>query len=141
MRVKLQLVLCSDEGREETVPDIVPLKKHATRLAHLGLSLKEAKQLRNAIQQRVLQQQVEAFLASHATCADCGAALQAKGYHTRSFRTLFGTFKLASPRLFPGRCRRRKTTSFRPLSALLTESAAPSGFSWSRNGPHSSRRV
>ena len=38
---------------------------------------------------------------------------------------LFGTFKLASPRLFHCRCRRRKTTSFRPLSALLTESAAP----------------
>ena len=27
MRVKLQLVLCSDDGREETVTDIVSLKK------------------------------------------------------------------------------------------------------------------
>ena len=125
MRVKLQLVMCSDDGHEETVTDLVTLKKHSTRLEHLGLSLKEAKQLLNAIQQRVLQQQVEAFLASHSTCADCGASLKAKGYQTRSFRTLFGTFKLASPRLFHCRCWRRKTTSFRPLSALLTESAAP----------------
>src|SRR5262249_55584585 len=62
---------------------------------------------------------------SRATCPDCGAPLKAKGYHSRTFRSLFGTFKLASPRLFHCRCRRRKTTSFRPLSALLTESAAP----------------
>jgi hypothetical protein len=45
MRVKLQLVMCSDDGREETVADLVTLKKDATRVEHLGLSLKEAKQL------------------------------------------------------------------------------------------------
>src|SRR4030095_12026762 len=95
-------VLCSDDGHEETVTDLVTLKKDSTRLEHLGLSLKEAKQLLTTIQQRVLQQQVETFLASHSTCADCGATLQVKGSHTRSFRTLFGTFKLASPRLFHG---------------------------------------
>jgi hypothetical protein len=125
MRVKLQLVMCGDDGCEETVTDLVTLRKDSTRIEHLGLSLKEAKQLLHAIQQRVLQQQVEAFLAGCLTCAACGALLKAKGYHTRTFRTLFGTFKLASPRLFHCRCRRRKTTSFRPLSALLTESAAP----------------
>jgi len=38
---------------------------------------------------------------------------------------LFGTFRFSSPRLFHCRCRRRKTTSFRPLSSLLPESAAP----------------
>ena len=81
MRVKLQLVMCSDDGREETVTDIVTLKKDSTRIEHLGLSLKEAKQLLTTIQQRMLQQQVEAFLASHSTCADCGASLKAKGYH------------------------------------------------------------
>src|SRR6266700_4088440 len=117
--------MCSDDGHEETVTDLVTLQKDSTRLEHLGLSLKEAKQLLNAIQQRVLQQQVEAFLTSHSTCADCGASLKAKGFHTRSFRTLFGTFKLPNPRLFHCRCRRRKTTSFRPLSSLLPESAAP----------------
>jgi hypothetical protein len=125
MRVKLRLVLCSDDGHEETVTDLVTLQKDSTRLEHLGLSLKEAKQLLTAIQQHVLQQQVEAFLASHSTCPDCGAPLKVKGSQTRSFRTLFGTFKLASPRLFHCRCKRHKATSFRPLAALLTESAAP----------------
>jgi hypothetical protein len=34
MRVKLQLVLCSDDGREETVTDIVTLKKDCQRIEH-----------------------------------------------------------------------------------------------------------
>ena len=125
MRVKLQLVMCSDDGREETVTDLVTLQKDSTRIEHLGLSLKEAKQLLTTIQHRVLQRQVDTFLDAHSTCQDCGTPLKVKGYHSRSFRTLFGTFKLASPRLFHCRCRRRKTTSFRPLSALLTEAVAP----------------
>jgi hypothetical protein len=125
MRVKLQMVMCSDDGREETVTDIVTLKKDFTRIEHLGLSLKEAKQLLNAIQQRLLHHQVEAFLDGGSTCPDCGTPLKVKGSHTQSFRTLFGTFKLSSPRLFHCGCRRHKTTSFRPLSSLLTESVAP----------------
>jgi hypothetical protein len=125
MRVKLQLVMCSDDGREETVIDLVTLKKDSQRIEHLGLTLKEAKQLLTTIQKRLLQHQVDAFLDGCSTCPDCGAPLKAKGSHTRTFRTLFGTLKLSSPRLYHCRCRRRKTTSFRPLAALLAESAAP----------------
>jgi hypothetical protein len=125
MRVKLQLVMCSDDGHEDTITDLVTLQKDSQRIEHLGLTLREAKQLLTTIQHRMLQQQVEAFLASHVTCADCDAVLKVKGFHTRSFRTLFGTFKLASPRLFHCRCLRRKTTTFRPLTALLPESVAP----------------
>src|SRR5215470_10456071 len=125
MRVKLQLVMCSDDGREETVTDLVTLKKDAQRIEQLGLTLKEAKQLLNTLQKRLLHHQVDAFLDGCSTCPDCGAALKAKGYHSRTFRTLFGTFKLSSPRLYHCRCRRRKTTSFRPLAALLPESVAP----------------
>jgi hypothetical protein len=123
MCVKLQLVLC-DDGQEETVTDIVTLKKDHRRLEHLGLTLQEAKQLLNTIQKRLLQRQVDAFLDACSSCPDCGALLKVKGYHTRSFRTLFGTFKLPSPQLFHCRCR-RKTTSFGPLSSLFTESVAP----------------
>src|SRR5438132_10938372 len=125
MRIKLQLVLCSDDGHEETVTDIVTLRKDAQRVEHLGLTLKEAKQLLTTTQKRLLHHQVEAFLEGCSTCPDCATPLKAQGYHSRSFRTSFGTFKLASPRLFHCRCRRRKTTSFRPLSSLLPESAAP----------------
>ena len=94
MRVKLQLVICDDDGHEETVTDIVTLRKDAQRIEHLGLTLREAKQLLNTIQKRLLQHQVEAFLAGCFTCPDCGGPLKAKGYHTRSFRTLFGTLDI-----------------------------------------------
>ena len=45
MCVKLQLVLCSDEGQEETVTEVITLNKNNQRLEHLGLTLAEAKQL------------------------------------------------------------------------------------------------
>jgi len=54
MRVKLQLVLCTDDDREATVTDIVTLQKDSQRIEHLGLTLAEAKQLLTAIQHSVL---------------------------------------------------------------------------------------
>ena len=59
MRVKLQLVMCDDDGQAITVTDVVTLKKDTTRLEHLGLTLTEAKQLLKTIQQRLLQRQLE----------------------------------------------------------------------------------
>jgi hypothetical protein len=50
MRVKLQLVLCHDDGREETVTDIVSWQRDYRRIEHLGLTLAESKQLLKRIQ-------------------------------------------------------------------------------------------
>src|SRR5215510_6299422 len=125
MRVKLQLVLCSDEGQEETVTDVITLNKNNQRIEHLGLTMAEAKQLLSTLQQHLLQHQVDTFLDRCSTCADCGALRKVKAHASRSLRTLFGTYKLYSPRLEHCDCIRRKTASFRPLSALLTESVAP----------------
>jgi hypothetical protein len=125
MRVKLQLVLCSEDGRKETVTDIVSWNKDSHRIEHLGLTLAESKQLLKCIQKKLLEQQIDRFLATRSQCPDCGATLKAKSYTNRSFRTLFGTFKLPSPRLVHCTCRRRKTVSFRPLSALLLASVSP----------------
>jgi len=125
MRVKLQLVLCSDEGQEEIVTDVMTLNKNSQCIEHLGLTLAEAKQLLSTLQRHLLQQQIDTFLDRCATCADCGALRKVKAHASRSFRTLFGTYKLYSPRLEHCDCTRHKTSSFRPLSALLTESVAP----------------
>jgi len=81
MRVKLQLVLCSDDGREETVTDIVSLKKDCHRIEHLGLTLADSKQLLKLIQKKLLQQQINRYLASHSQCQDCGVPLKAKNWH------------------------------------------------------------
>ena len=125
MRIKLQLVMCNDTGDEETVTDVITLNKNNRRIEHLGLTLTEAKQLLSTLQRHLLQQQVDAFLDTCSTCADCGALLQVKAHASRSFRTLFGTFKFYSPRLEHCDCQGPKTSSFRPLAALLTESVAP----------------
>ena len=125
MRVKLQLVLGRDDGQDETRTDVGTLPKDAQRREHVGLTLREAKPLRTTSQKRRLQRQGEAFLDGCSTGPDCGTPLKAQGSPRRSFRTLFGTCKLPSPRLFYCRGRRRKTTSCRPLSALLPESGAP----------------
>ena len=125
MRVKLQLVICHDEGQEETVTDVIALNKHQQRIEHLGLTLAESKQLLSTIQRHLLQQQVNTFLDTHSTCPDCGTPLKCKAHGSRAFRTLFGTLKFDSPRLEQCDCKRRQTSSFRPLSALLTESVAP----------------
>ena len=125
MRVKIQLVMCSDEGDEETVTDVITLDKDHRRIEHLGLTLAEAKQVLSTLQRHVLQHQIDTFLDTCSACADCGAQLKMKAHASRSFRTLFGTFTLDSPRLEHCDCTRRKTSSFRPLSALLTESVAP----------------
>jgi hypothetical protein len=125
MRVKLQLVISHDDGHEETITDVITLTKNNQRIEHLGLSLAESKQLLGTLQQHLLQQQVTTFLDTHATCPDCGTPLQLKARGSRSFRTLFGTYTFYSPRLEHCDCKRRKTTSFRPLSALLTEPVAP----------------
>src|SRR5215471_17068304 len=125
MRVKLQLVMCNDQGDEETVTDIITLTKNHQRIEHFGLTLAESKQLLSTLQRHLLQQQVDTFLDTHATCPDCGVPLKLKAHGSRSFRTLFGTFKVSSPRLEHCNCTRRKTASFRPLAALLTEPVAP----------------
>jgi hypothetical protein len=117
--------MCNDQGDEETVTDVITLNKRHQRIEHLGLTLAECKQLLSTLQRHLLQQQVATFLDTHAMCPDCGAPLQLKAHGSRSFRTLFGTCKVYSPRLEYCDCTRRKTSSFRPLSALLTESVAP----------------
>src|SRR5215475_2569471 len=125
MRVKLQLIICHDDGHEETATDVMTLNKNHKRIEHLGLSLAESKQLLSSIQRQLLQQQVTTFLDTHATCPDCRTPLKLKARGSTSFRTLFGTFTFSSPRLEHCDCKRRKTSSFRPLSALLSEPVAP----------------
>jgi hypothetical protein len=125
MRLKLQLVMCNDQGDEETVTDVITLNKHHQRIEHLGLTLAESKHLLSTLQQHLLQQQVNTFLDTCSDCPDCGTPLHLKARSRRSFRTLFGTFTFDSPRLEHCDCTRHQTASFRPLSALLTASVAP----------------
>ena len=125
MRVKLQLVLCSAEDQEKTVTDVMALNNNNQRIEPLGLTLAESQQLLSTLQRHLRQQQITTCLDTASTCRDCGTPLKLKAHASRSFRPLFGTFQFYSPRLEHCDCTRRKTSSFRPLAALLTESVAP----------------
>ena len=125
MRVKLQLVMSSDAGQEDTITDLVTLQKDAQRIEPLGVTLTAAQQLLTTIQQHLLHHQVEAFLDGCSTCPDCGTPLKGKGDHTRTFRTLFGTFTLSSPRLFHCRCRPRKAGVAAELCHSATAARVP----------------
>src|SRR5262245_45348816 len=125
MKIKVQLIVCAEDGREEQVQEAAVLEKPYQQIEHLGLTLAEAKSILKTLQQQLVQRQATAFVAIRAQCADCGQALGIKEHHTRTFRTLFGTVTLTSPRLYHCRCQRRKTTTFRPLNLLLTEHTDP----------------
>ena len=125
MKIKVQLIVCAEDGREEQVQEIAVVEKSHQQIEHLGFTLAEAKRLLATLQQHLVSQQATAFVAARSQCDHCGKALGIKEYHTRTFRTLFGTVTLTSPRLYHCRCQRRKTTTFRPLNALLTDAVAP----------------
>src|SRR4029450_6961881 len=72
MRVKLQLVMCNDQGDEETVTDVITLNKNHQRIEHLGLTLAESKQLLSTLQRQLLQQQITTFSSTRSTCTGCG---------------------------------------------------------------------
>ena len=90
MKVKMQLVMCDDEGHEETITDVVVLEKACQQIEQIGLTLADAKTLLTALQQRIVERQVAAFLSVHRHCQACGQVLRMKGHHSRTFRTLFG---------------------------------------------------
>jgi hypothetical protein len=134
MRVKLQRVMCHDDGHEETITDVITLNTHNQRLAHLGVTWSEAKQLRSTTQHHLRRQPVDACLDPCADGPDGGTPLQRKSHSRRALRTLVGTVKFSSPRRAPCRCTRRTTASFRPLAARLTASVSPALLSLEAQG-------
>ena len=118
MRVKLQLVICHDDGHEETITDVITLNKNNKRIEHLGLTLSEAKQLLSTTQHHLLRQQVDAFLDTCSDCPDCGTPLKRKAHASRSLRTVFGTWQCSSPRLDHGDCTAHDRIISTPVGAV-----------------------
>src|SRR5262245_12295156 len=125
MRVKVQLVICADDEGIDTIHEVAVLEKDCHRIEQLGLTLAEAKQVLSQLRQHVVAHQAGVFVTTRSHCQACGAPLQRKEETTRGLRTLFGTVRLPSPRLYHCRCQTHTTTTFRPLTELLTESTTP----------------
>lgn len=125
MRVKVQLVICADGERTDTIHDVAVLEKDCHRSEQLGLTLSEAKQLLTQLQQHVVAHQASLFVTTRSHCTACGTPLVKKEETTHGLCTLFGTVLLTSPRLYHCRCQTQQTTTFRPLSGPLTTSTTP----------------
>jgi hypothetical protein len=124
VELKVQLVSVAEDGSEST-EDLLVLTKEHERLEQLGLTLAEGKQLLRAVQRRVVQQQVTAFLAAQAACPTCGRQRGIKDHKTLGLRTLFGKLSLDSPRV--RQCCRQsgEPASISPLTQLISERSTP----------------
>ncbi|MDH4084715.1 MAG: ISKra4 family transposase [Nitrospira sp.] len=124
MKLRVQVIIES-EGGETTVQEVAHVERGAQRMEQLGLSLNEGKALLQDIQRAMVREQVRHYVVNHNHCADCGTPRGRKGEHAIVYRTVFGTLRVSSPRLYECRCRERAKKSTSPLAELITERTAP----------------
>lgn len=70
----------------------------------LGLKLDEAKKILAELQRALITTQAMRFLEQQSSCPECGVPYPKNGIHHLTFRTLFGTIKLASQRFYTCAC-------------------------------------
>jgi hypothetical protein len=125
MRVRIQVVIDADEPGSEVIQEVAMLEREALQPDTLGLTLAEAKTMLQSIQQAVVTRQIAAAAAVQAACPDRGRPRARKGTHTIVVRSLFGTLRLASPRLVRCSCQPHEQRTFSPVAALLPERTTP----------------
>ena len=125
MRLRVQVVVEGDDGEAEVVRDAFELAPCTLAPDTVGIGLAEAKELLAAVQEAVVDEQVEAALAERERCPDCGRPHRHKDARTIVLRTLFGTLRLSSPRWYRCGCQPQPTKTFSPLAAMLPERTTP----------------
>lgn len=85
----------------------------------------EAKSILGKLQQTLVHQQLESYLAGRRGCPHCGRPRAIKGYHPLRLRTAFGDIALRSPRWHRCLCEQCREATFCPLSELLTVHTSP----------------
>ena len=124
MKMKVQVIIESD-GETEVVQEIATLNRGRLQPEELGLTLAEAKDLLQGLQQTMVTRQIVEFSKDNIRCPSCEKPRSRKGKHEIVYRTLFGKLKLESPRYYECRCEERSKGSASPLAELLSERAAP----------------
>src|SRR6266849_7583804 len=135
MRMTIQLVIEDDDHlMPPVVKEVISLERNVEDLRPeiLGLKLDEAKVILAEVQTALVTAQATHFLERQCSCPECGTPYQKNGTHQLTFRTLFGTIKLASQRFYACSCHQakirrqgQKQLSFSPLAKLLLERTAP----------------
>ncbi len=72
MKVKVQVVIESDEGAAEIVENVIHIERGTLCPEDLGLTLSEARELLRNVQDIMVKRQVAQFLPRHASCPECG---------------------------------------------------------------------
>ena len=90
----------------------------------VGLNLSEAKALLAELQQKIMQSQVGEYLTCARVCPDCLKLKPLRDQRRRTLQTLFGTVKVAAPRIRLCACADTLGlfgVSLSPLSHLLPD--------------------
>src|SRR2546425_5563816 len=124
MKVTVQVVTRSDDG-QESIREVACVERADLTPETLGLSLAEGKTILQAIQEVVVEWQMQAYLGQQRHCPQCGHLRHSKGAHHTVFRTVFGSLPVESPRLTHCACQAHDPHSFSPLAALLPEHTTP----------------
>jgi hypothetical protein len=120
----VQVVTITDDG-QETTREIACVERQELTPETIGLSLAEGKAVLQALQEVVVEWQMQAYLQQQRACPHCGKVRRSKGVHHTVFRTVFGTLPVDSPRLYQYGCQPHMTTTFSPLATLLPERTTP----------------
>jgi hypothetical protein len=125
MKVRVQVIIESDQGETHCVEDIAQLERGALQPETLGLTLAEAKALLQGVQRTMVTEQTTTYLDAQRRCPACQVPRRCKGHHQLIYRTVFGKLTLPSPRWYTCRCQTTEPRSFSPLAELLQEHTAP----------------
>ncbi|MBC3789369.1 ISKra4 family transposase [Spirosoma utsteinense] len=109
-------------GEPLQTESILTFDKECLDVANIGLSLPESKQVLEALQAQIVQQQANHFLAQELPKLPASRVL--KDYQPLTLRTLFGIIRLRSPRFTiaqPG----DKSNTVSPLRSLFTQRTTP----------------
>lgn len=99
MRVRIQVVIESDDGQIQDVQDVFQLYRGDLKPECLGLTLEEAKGTLEGVQRILANRQVEEYVDAQRRCPACAGQRTQKGRHEIVYRTLFGRLRIESPRL------------------------------------------
>ena len=112
MKMTIQVVI-EDEDHQTppVVKEVISLERNVEdlRASTLGLKLDEAKEILAEIQTALVTAQATHFQERQCSCPECGTPYLKNGTHQLTFRTLFGTIKLASQRFYTCSCQLEKT--------------------------------
>jgi hypothetical protein len=134
MKITIQVMIEDDVMPQAAKAGVISIERSVEELRPetLGLKLDEAKEILAEIQTALVTAQATRFQECQCSCPDCGTPYQKNGTHQLTFRTLFGTIKLASQRFYACSCQQatirrqgQKQLSFSPLAKLLPERTAP----------------